>query len=222
MKFGEKKLMNQTRIPSPEEAVAVALAKMAAARPPAPPEPETPEDNITRLQTHLATLRRNIQLGTEATTTGDVETASRYDLKALAAEVASTLEQLEAASKAKADLDYLARSQEREDKKKEFALKIAEGRSARAEFQKFYELAAAALGRWCTATERAIALNHETVERFCPDPEQVTAMADLENRALLCPLNTLMDAGFAPVMNFGFDLWFRLPPLIAPENKKEK
>jgi hypothetical protein len=216
----------QQHIPSAAETIATALAnpesgyaKAMAASHSVSEQAETPEDRVRRLETELAALTLKINTATEAAKGGDTETAARFDLTALSCDAAEIRGKLTAARKAMEDADWQSKQESREQRKKEFEQAVGKARQSRAEFRQFFELAAAALGRYCIATESAIKLNHAIRNGApWPDPLRTNDLADIANRASLSPLTELLDGGYKAVMSYGFDLSIKLPPL----EKKEK
>jgi len=54
-----------------------------------------------------------------------------------------------------------------------------------------------------------------------PDFARLDQLKDVENRALLSPMNAMKSEGYAPTFDFGFDLSIPVVPLFAsPLTKK--
>jgi hypothetical protein len=201
--------------------IAVIMANQTAAEPPAP-VPETPADAVKRLEAELATLRSQLDAINAATKRGDVQAARTCDLQGLTIQVASLENELTAARKSVEDADWQASRELQEQRRQQFPQAVEQALRARADARRAYREMAVALGVYCAATKQAIQLNHEIRAGFpAPDPDRLNALRDIENRAALDPLNELLDAGYTPLMDFGHDLKITVPPLTAPEKRKD-
>jgi hypothetical protein len=207
-------------IPSAEEAVAVALAMQRTEEPPAP-VPEIPADVIKRLEGELATLRSRLDAINAATKRGDVQAVAGCDLRELAIQVATVENALKLARESAAEAERQSSQGLRAQRLQQFQQLTEQARQSRAEFQRAFASASVALGAYCEATRKAIWLNHEIRGGAAfPDPERENQLSDLTNRALLSPQNALMDQGYKPTMDYGYDISISIPPLIAPEKGK--
>ena len=221
--------LDRPHIPSATEVIAAAAADtttaygaaLAASRPKPVPQ-ETSEERIARLETELAAVKVQTKSLSDLIEAGNVEAASCVNLTELAERSAELQGQLTAARKVTEDAAFNARQELREQRKAEFRQMVEQARQSRAEFRRAFALAAAALGAHCHATEQAVTLNHQLREHFpLPDVERDNDIRDVTNRAALSPLPELLDAGFSPLMGFGFDLVITLPPLSAPGTKEK-
>jgi hypothetical protein len=204
-------------IHSATEAVAIALTLQQPAEPPAP---ETPEDRIARLEAELAGLRTELEDIHVATLAGDVMVATDCDLRDLTIRVAQVQGELNQARRAQAEAEAQAREAVRAEREGAFPQAVEEARRARDEARRCFRDLAVALGRYCTATKRAIELNHQLHATF-PDPDRWNSVRDIENRAALDPRHELLDAGYSPLMDFGHDLYVTVPPLLKPATKED-
>jgi chromosome segregation ATPase len=155
-----------------------------------------------------------------ATLAGDVMAATDCDLRSLTIQVAQVQGELNQARKALEDAEAQAREAQRAEREGAFPKAIEEARRARDEARRCFRDLAVALGRYCTATKQAIELNHQLHATF-PDPDRRNSIRDIENRALLSPLNELRDAGYQVLMDFGHDLAISVPPLLKPGMKED-
>ena len=174
---------------------------------------ESPAERAARLESELTAAQATLDAAMAPLRRGE---RSAADFGAIAERISALQKELAEAQSAASEADDAARRAQRAELERQFEQSAAKARELREEFRRSYADSVRTLGRFCAAVKDAIAARNALTVGLA-DPLRDAPLRELTSPKALDVLCEMRDAGYEPVLDFGWDFNFSISALRRKE-----